>query len=169
MSETMLAAVFKGDGLLVLEQRPVPEIEDTHDVKIAVKGVGVCGTDLHILDVPPRHPATENVILGHEFCGEVIEFGDGVTNCKPGDHVAVDQNAACGHCEECRQGRPNVGIGPGSVIEGAIIDKNARIGACVMIGPRESREEMVETEDYVIRDGVVVISKNAVIPDGAVI
>lgn len=103
----MLAAVFKGDGELVLEQRPIPEIEDSHDVKLAVKGVGVCGTDLHILEVPPRHPASENVILGHEFCGEVVEVGSAVTNCKPGDHVAVDQNASCGHCEECRQGRPN--------------------------------------------------------------
>ena len=107
MSDLMLAAVFKGEGKLVLEERPVPQVHDSHDVKLAVKGVGVCGTDLHILEVPPRHPATDNVILGHEFCGEVLEVGDGVTNCKPGDHVAVDQNAACGHCEECRQGRPN--------------------------------------------------------------
>jgi glucose-1-phosphate adenylyltransferase len=68
-----------------------------------------------------------------------------------------------------RLDRPDVGIGTGSVIEGAIIDKNARIGEGVMIGPRDSRDEMIETEDYVIRDGVVVISKNAVIPDGTVI
>ena len=90
----MLAVVFKGEGELVLEQRPVPEIEDSHDVKLAVKGVGVCGTDLHILEVPPRHPATKDVILGHEFCGEVVEVGSAARNCKQGDHVAVDQK--CG-------------------------------------------------------------------------
>jgi threonine dehydrogenase-like Zn-dependent dehydrogenase len=106
-SETMAAAVFKGDGRLILEERPVPKIEDSNDVLIAVKGVGVCGTDLHILEVPPRHPATKDVIMGHEFCGQVVEVGSRVRNCKAEDHVAVDQNAACGHCDECRRGFPN--------------------------------------------------------------
>ena len=66
-------------------------------------------------------------------------------------------------------GRPDVGIGHGSVIEGAIIDKNARIGNRVIIRPHASDEEMIDTENYVIRDGIVVIPKNAVIPDGTVI
>ncbi len=66
-------------------------------------------------------------------------------------------------------GRPDVGIGRGSVIEGAIIDKNARIGEGVTIRPHAPDEGMVETENYVIRDGIVVIPKNAVIPDGTVI
>jgi glucose-1-phosphate adenylyltransferase len=66
-------------------------------------------------------------------------------------------------------GRPDVGIGRGSVIEGAIIDKNARIGEGVTIRPRAPDGDMVEVEDYVIRDGVVVIPKNAVIPDGTII
>ncbi len=66
-------------------------------------------------------------------------------------------------------GRPHVGIGRGSSIEGAIIDKNARIGEGVTIRARDPDSEMVETEDYVIRGGIVVVPKNAVIPDGAVI
>lgn len=107
MAETMMAAVFKGEGKLVLEERPIPQLKDPHDVKLAVKGVGVCGTDLHILEVPPRHPATRNVIIGHEFCGQVVEVGAQVKNCAPGDRVTVDQNAACGHCAECRRGSPN--------------------------------------------------------------
>jgi threonine dehydrogenase-like Zn-dependent dehydrogenase len=84
MSEMMLSAAFKGDRKLVLENRPVPNVAGPNDVLLAVKGVGVCGTDLHILEVPPRHPATENVIMGHEFCGEVIKIGSQVTNCAPG-------------------------------------------------------------------------------------
>lgn len=107
MPDRMLAAVFKGEGKLVLEERLVPEIRDSHDVLLEVKGVGVCGTDLHILEVPPRHPATLDVIMGHEFCGRVLAVGGAVTNCAPGDHIAVDQNAPCGHCEECRRGFPN--------------------------------------------------------------
>jgi glucose-1-phosphate adenylyltransferase len=66
-------------------------------------------------------------------------------------------------------GRPDVGIGRGSSIEGAIIDKNARIGEGVAIRAHDPNAEMVETENYVIRDGIVVIPKNGVIPDGAVI
>jgi glucose-1-phosphate adenylyltransferase len=66
-------------------------------------------------------------------------------------------------------GRPDVGIGRGSSIEGAIIDKNARIGEGVTIRAHDPDAEMVETENYVIRDGIVVIPKNAIIADGAVI
>jgi glucose-1-phosphate adenylyltransferase len=67
------------------------------------------------------------------------------------------------------RGRPDVGIGSGSTIEGAIIDKNARIGKNVVIRPHPEVIEMVEEENYVIRDGLVIVPKNAVIPDGTVI
>lgn len=66
------------------------------------------------------------------------------------------------------RGLPHVGIGPGAVVAGAIVDKNARIGeGAVIRNDRGIRE--AETEDYVIRDGIVVIPKNAVIPAGTVI
>ena len=65
--------------------------------------------------------------------------------------------------------RPDVGIGRGCIIEGAIIDKNARIGEGVAIRAHAPDEDMVEGENYVIRDGIVVIPKNAVIPDGTII
>jgi glucose-1-phosphate adenylyltransferase len=67
------------------------------------------------------------------------------------------------------QGRPNVGIGSNSTIEGAIIDKNARIGKNVVIRPHPEVADMVDEENYVIRDGLVIVPKNAVIPDGTVI
>jgi glucose-1-phosphate adenylyltransferase len=65
--------------------------------------------------------------------------------------------------------RPDVGIGSGTSIEGAIIDKNARIGKNVVIRPHPDDIEMVEEENYVIRDGLVIVPKNAAIPDGTVI
>jgi glucose-1-phosphate adenylyltransferase len=67
------------------------------------------------------------------------------------------------------RGRPDVGIGSGTSIEGAIIDKNARIGHNVVIRPHPDVKEMVEEENYVIRDGLVIVPKNAAIPDGTVI
>ncbi len=63
---------------------------------------------------------------------------------------------------------PPVGVGPGSVIRNAIIDKNARIGRNVRI-VNEQGLEHADGPDWSIRDGLVVIPKNAIIPDGTVI
>ncbi len=70
--------------------------------------------------------------------------------------------------ENRRLGKPQVGIGHGCVIERAIIDKNARIGDGVVIHSHEGEEDQ-EGENYVIRDGIVVIPKNAIIAEGTVI
>jgi glucose-1-phosphate adenylyltransferase len=67
--------------------------------------------------------------------------------------------------ENRRLGRPNVGIGHGARIERAIIDKNARIGQGVIIRSHEGEPDR-EEEHYAIRDGIVVIPKNAVISEG---
>jgi len=66
-------------------------------------------------------------------------------------------------------GIPDVGIGSGSSIEGAIVDKNARIGRNVVIRPHPEVTDMVEEGNHVIRDGLVIVPKNAVIPDGTII
>jgi len=65
-------------------------------------------------------------------------------------------------------GKPRVGIGQNTTIENAIIDKNARIGDNVIITPADKPEE-VDHPLYHIRDGVVIIPKNGVIPHGTVI
>lgn len=71
--------------------------------------------------------------------------------------------------ERCaRDGIPSIGIGPGTEIRTAIIDKNARIGKGVrLINARGVNEE--ETENYVIRDGIIVVPKQAIIPDGTTV
>ncbi len=80
------------------------------------------------------------------------------------DYFETDAEKA----ENVRLGLPNIGVGPGSVIEGAILDKNARIGKNVVIrNHSESPDE--ETKSYVIRDGIVVVPKGVAIPDGTVI
>ena len=65
-------------------------------------------------------------------------------------------------------GSPPIGIGYGSRIHGAIIDKNARLGPNVRIDPFPPGTE-IEEENWSVRDGIVVIPKNAVIPQGTVI
>jgi glucose-1-phosphate adenylyltransferase len=67
-----------------------------------------------------------------------------------------------------KEGKPRIGIGANCKIENAIIDKNARIGNNVTISPA-GKAEKLDHEFYHIRDGIVVIPKNAVIPHGTVI
>ncbi|MBN1318144.1 MAG: glucose-1-phosphate adenylyltransferase [Anaerolineales bacterium] len=64
--------------------------------------------------------------------------------------------------------RPDIGIGENSVIEHAIIDKNARIGKNVKIRPHTPSDD-VQTDTFSISDGIVVIPKNSIIADGAII
>lgn len=70
--------------------------------------------------------------------------------------------------ENRRLGRPHVGIGKNARIEGTIIDKNARIGQGVVVRSHEGEPDQDE-EHYAIREGIVVITKNAIIPNGTII
>jgi glucose-1-phosphate adenylyltransferase len=70
--------------------------------------------------------------------------------------------------ENERLGRPNIGIGEDAAIAQAIIDKNARIGQGVKIRSIPGRQDE-EGDNWVARDGIVIVPKNAVISDGTVI
>jgi glucose-1-phosphate adenylyltransferase len=63
---------------------------------------------------------------------------------------------------------PGIGIGEDSVIQGAIVDKNARIGQHVIIRSMPNRKDE-EHDNWVAKEGIVIVPKNAVIPDGTVI
>ena len=67
-----------------------------------------------------------------------------------------------------RDGIPRIGVGENTRIENTIVDKNARIGANCIISP-EDKPEHEDGENYYIREGIVIVPKNAVIPDGTVI
>ncbi|HSY42577.1 MAG TPA: glucose-1-phosphate adenylyltransferase [Candidatus Acidoferrum sp.] len=67
-----------------------------------------------------------------------------------------------------RDGKPRIGIGENCKIENAIIDKNARIGNNVKISP-DGKPDNIDHELYFVRDGIIIIPKNAVIPNGTVI
>lgn len=103
----MRAAVFKGVGILSIEDRPEPNLEAGKDVVVRVLACGICGTDLHILADPPAHPATEGIILGHELVGEIISIGAEVTTVEVGQRVAIRPIITCGTCRHCLSGAPN--------------------------------------------------------------
>ena len=93
------------------------------EVVIRVAASGICGTDVHIFkgDYLGEYP----VIPGHEFAGEVVELGPGVSEFKLGDRVAVEPNLSCGHCRFCQLHQENfcenwqaIGVGlPGGMAE----------------------------------------------------
>lgn len=107
MSDTMLAAVYKGEGVLQMEQIPIPRVTRPDDVLIKVEAASICGSDLHVTSVPPGQYAKPGVVLGHEFVGTVERVGEGVTQFAPGDRVVPDPILNCGSCPDCRLGNTN--------------------------------------------------------------
>ena len=108
MKEKMLAAVFEGEGRLTLKKVSVPQIENPDDVILKIEAASICGSDVSILSVPPKHPANVNIILGHEFVGRVIETGKDVNHVQKGDTVVAAPNLSCGLCRYCRKGMPDM-------------------------------------------------------------
>ena len=104
--DTMNALVWKGDGALSLERRPVPTLQGPRDAIVRVTRSTICTSDLHIRNgaVPRARPG---VVLGHEFVGVVEAVGNGISNLRPGDRVAACCESFCGDCWFCRRGYVN--------------------------------------------------------------
>src|SRR5512136_3233008 len=100
--DKMKAFVVRGVGNLELTELPIPQVKDPDDILLKVKAIGICGSDVKILE--GKHHFRPNTVLGHEFCGEVVEVGTHVHHVKLGDRVAVDNNIRCGFCTFCRMG-----------------------------------------------------------------
>ena len=80
------------------------------EVLIAVRHAGVCGTDLHIAEWDPwaQGRIKPPVVVGHEFAGEIVAVGDGVTELKVGQLVTAEGHIVCGHCLQCRTGNGHI-------------------------------------------------------------
>jgi S-(hydroxymethyl)glutathione dehydrogenase / alcohol dehydrogenase len=98
----MLAMNYRGPYRIRVEERPEPVIEHPRDAIVRVTRSCICGSDLHLYHgmVPDTRVG---MTFGHEFCGIVEEVGSAVENLKPGDHVLVPFNIACGQCHFCQQ------------------------------------------------------------------
>ncbi|MGQ8875155.1 2,3-butanediol dehydrogenase [Paenibacillus sp. TSA_86.1] len=113
----MKALRWHGVKDLRLEHISEPQPEQGK-VKIKVEWCGICGSDLHEYTAGPifipsqePHPLTGEqapVVMGHEFSGQVVEVGEGVTRFQAGDRVVVEPIYACGHCAACKQGSYNL-------------------------------------------------------------
>lgn len=113
----MKAAQYYAKNDIRIEDIPEPVVVDG-SVKIRIEWCGICGTDLHeyhdgpIFCPTPTQPNNMTgevppVVLGHEFVGEIVEVGAGVTGLEVGEKVAVEPRLVCGECAACRAGFHN--------------------------------------------------------------
>jgi threonine dehydrogenase-like Zn-dependent dehydrogenase len=98
----MLAMNYRGPRRVRVDQKPEPQIKHPQDAIVRVTRACICGSDLHLYNgsVPDTRIGST---FGHETVGYVEEVGPEVQNLKPGDHVLVPFNIACGKCVFCRQ------------------------------------------------------------------
>lgn len=111
------------DGLTYVETAPEPALHPA-EVKVRVLAAGICGTDFGIYHSPTRKGIQDEMlrhlggdssryqplVIGHEFCGEVVEIGAGVPKAlvSIGDYVTSEMHIACGYCHQCMTGRKHV-------------------------------------------------------------
>lgn len=101
----MKASRFLGNKTFAVADLPTPHA-GPGELVLRNQVCGVCGTDVHIYHGEPGSAdVNPPVVLGHEYSGEVVEVGEGVTGFAVGDHVTVDPNIYCGHCVYCQNGK----------------------------------------------------------------
>jgi threonine dehydrogenase-like Zn-dependent dehydrogenase len=106
-----------GKNKVQVRNVPDPKILNSRDAIIRITSTTICGSDLHLFNgfIPTMKKGD---IMGHEFMGEVVETGPGVTNLRPGDRIVVPFPIACGACNACQHGQfsvcensnPNAGL-----------------------------------------------------------
>ena len=111
---------------LWMQRVPVPEA-GPQDVLIKVRVSAICGTDMHIWKWDEWSARTVPVpmVVGHEFCGEIVETGAAASKFRIGQRVSGEGHIVCGICRNCRAGRGHLchntqGVGvtrPGSFAE----------------------------------------------------
>lgn len=171
----MLAVKLTG-----LEEMEIVEIDkpagiSPDEVMLKIKYVGVCGSDIHyynegkigsqIVEYP--------FMVGHECSGQVIAKGENVTHLEVGDLVVIDPSVHCGHCEQCKAGRPhtclnNKFLGCPGQIEGCLTEYLVMPGfTCYPVNDLMDAEEAALLEPFTI--GVYSVKQaNITSPDTSV-
>lgn len=98
---TMKAAVFKGPGRIVLEEKPIPA-PGAGEALVRITTTTICGTDVHILK--GEYPVAQGLTIGHEPVGVIEALGPGVTGYAVGQRVVAGAITPCGQCHTCLDG-----------------------------------------------------------------
>lgn len=95
-----------GIGAVALTEADVDLRPGPRDVLVAPEFVGICGSDIAVLQ--GHHPFAEPpVVTGHEVCAHVVQAGTEVDRLSTDDLVVLNPLLTCGHCDRCRDGVPN--------------------------------------------------------------
>ena len=103
-------AIVPGTREVRLVERPKPEVSAPDEIVLRVLRVGICGTDREAAaggraDPPPGH---DDLVIGHEMLGEVVEVGDAVKRVRPGDLAVLTVRRGCWRCLPCAMNRSDM-------------------------------------------------------------
>ncbi|PWB72845.1 alcohol dehydrogenase [candidate division GN15 bacterium] len=103
-------AVTPGTTAIRLVEREKPAVKSTDEIKLRVLRVGICGTDREEAAggrcAPPN--GSNELIIGHEMFGQVIEAGSAVSKVKVGDYAVFSVRRSCGKCPACLMNRSDM-------------------------------------------------------------
>ncbi|GMY07073.1 L-idonate 5-dehydrogenase-like [Fagus crenata] len=107
--EENMAAWLVGIKTLKIEPYHLPPL-GPHDVKVQVKALGICGSDVHHFKNMrcANFIVKKPMVIGHECAGITEEVGSQVKNLAVGDHVALEPGISCQRCNLCKDGRYNL-------------------------------------------------------------
>ncbi|HAL74689.1 MAG TPA: L-threonine 3-dehydrogenase [Clostridiales bacterium] len=103
----MLALIKeKAEPGIWLREVPMP-IPGRNDVLIKIHKTSICGTDVHIFEWNEwaQRSVPAGTVIGHEFVGEIADFGDNVSGFRIGERVSGEGHIVCGFCRNCLAGR----------------------------------------------------------------
>lgn len=102
----MRQLVYLGPRRMELQEAPEP-VPGPGEVVFQTQAAAVCGSDLHgFREASPRR--IPPLVMGHEGVGTIAAVGEGVEEARVGERVVLRPILACGECEPCREGRPNL-------------------------------------------------------------
>ncbi|KAK4153334.1 chaperonin 10-like protein [Chaetomidium leptoderma] len=105
-----LSFVLNKPNDVTFEERPVPKLQNPHDVLVAVNYTGICGSDVHywVHGAIGHFVVKDPMVLGHESAGTVVEVGPEVKTLKKGDRIALEPGYPCRRCGSCLSGHYNL-------------------------------------------------------------
>ncbi|XP_022984439.1 sorbitol dehydrogenase [Cucurbita maxima] len=107
--EENMAAWLLGANTLKIQPFHLPPL-GPHDVRVKMKAVGICGSDVHYLKTLrcAHFVVREPMVIGHECAGIIAEVGAEVKHLVLGDRVALEPGISCWRCDLCKDGRYNL-------------------------------------------------------------
>ncbi|KAF2683177.1 GroES-like protein, partial [Lentithecium fluviatile CBS 122367] len=108
--EINFSCVLSASRKFSFEERLVPTLRSSRDVRVRVIATGLCGSDIHYWQHGRigKYIVESPIVLGHESAGIVEECGTDVRHLAVGDRVALEPGIGCNTCETCRNGRYNL-------------------------------------------------------------